>query len=182
MKHLSIKDIIANREKRSEKRKECFNKVIEMCYKKIEKTAKLDSIGCFFDVPEFLIGYPLFNLNECIVYVYNSLINNGFQVQYIFPRILYVTWITPQTHGLSSIQGLIAPQIGASSLSLEHHPVTPAHTQATQKNTQATKGARAATGRAASPGRGRGRAPKNQPAAKSIAEFKPSGKFVLNLS
>lgn len=169
MKHLNINDIASNNEKRNEKRRECFDKVLEQCYKRVEKSAKLDNIGCFFDVPEFVIGYPLFSLNECILHVYNKLVQNGFQVQYIFPRILYVSWAS-----VAAQSSVATPQskkpVAARQLTIEHKPAVP----------------RPQTTRAASPER---KAPvpqrkviQNKKTTKSIAEFKPSGKFVLNLS
>lgn len=151
MKQLCISDIQSSIQKKAEKRKESFNKVLEMCFKRIENGAKFDKIACFFDVPEFVIGYPLFDLNECIMYVYSQLVKNGFQVQYIFPRILYISWFKPDIKQTSN-QPL-----------LMHEPK--------KTNTPATAPAK------------RGRKKATQPAnGKSVAEFKPSGKFILNLS
>lgn len=153
MKQLCVADLHKAIQQRQEKKKDSFNRVLELCFKKIETCAKLHHIGCFFDVPEFLIGYPLFNLNECIIYVYNSLVKNGFHVKYIFPRILYITWTPPPTN---------------NNMLLEH-----ATTNNTVLSTPAAPVVKPV-------GAKRGRKKKVQ--ENGVAQFKPSGKFVLNLT
>jgi hypothetical protein len=180
MKHLNISDIISSHEKRTEKRKESFKKVLELCYKRIEKCSQQDNIGCFFDVPEFLIGLPLFSINECIIFVYNHLISSGFTVQYIFPRILYISWLTPQyVHQVKQLTSL-SPQARllpptAKGQKVKHvqsfEPPTinaqPTHTLPTKASPQRKK---------------MPKKPLNPPEGKSIAEFKANGRCILNLT
>lgn len=98
MKHLHAKDLIVNLEKRNEKMKESYERVLELCYRHIENCSNFNAVACFYEIPEFLMGYPLFNLNECILYVYKQLISNDFNVSYIFPRILFVSWFKPSNN------------------------------------------------------------------------------------
>ena len=46
----------------------------------------------FFAIPEFLIGVPLYDVNELRTYMMNSLEKNGFKLMYIHPNWLMIDW------------------------------------------------------------------------------------------
>ena len=96
-KYLYASDILKQQQQKQSKRQEAFEVILEQCYKKIQKCIQVtrNIFECFFEVPEFLIGYPLYDLNECLGYCYSILVNKGFQVQYIFPRVLFISWKPP---------------------------------------------------------------------------------------
>lgn len=154
MKHLSAVDIQQNLRKKNEQRKECFNKLLEKCYVKIEKASNMNKPLCIYDIPEFLLGYPLYNLNECITYLYNALINQGFTVHYIFPKILVVTWNTPHLDVDSPVKSTGCNKKKKNNIALHNNQLLQIPHQ------------------------------QNTPTGfvKSIKQFKPSGKFVLDLS
>jgi hypothetical protein len=95
MKYLTAADILKQQGVRQAKRYEAFEIILENVYKKIQKCIQVtrNVFSCFFEVPEFLIGYPLYDLNECIQYIVKILVTKGFAIQYIFPRILFVSWM-----------------------------------------------------------------------------------------
>jgi hypothetical protein len=97
MKYCTATDILNMQKKKQEKRFEAFDKITEQCYKKIEKCVEItrNIFSCLFEVPEFMIGYPLYDLNECLQYVMRILISKGFVVNYSFPRLLLVSWLPP---------------------------------------------------------------------------------------
>ena len=102
MKHLTAADILKQQNSRQTRRHEAFNIILDNCYKRIQKCVQVlrNVHSCFFEVPEFLIGYPLYELNECIQYCIDILTSKGFAVQYIFPRILMISWLTPRSQAL----------------------------------------------------------------------------------
>ena len=53
-----------------------------------------------FEVPEFIIGRPVYKLNDCIEFVQKQLVNKGFKVRYFFPRVLYISWDVPSLPAL----------------------------------------------------------------------------------
>ena len=75
-----------------QKRNEAFEKVMEICYRRIKAATDIEKVRTFVVVPEFVIGYPIYNMNECLEYVINSLKKNGFLIRYYFPKMLYVSW------------------------------------------------------------------------------------------
>ena len=91
---LKAKDIVDAQAKKTNKRHESFKTILEQCNKQIKKSIEIERniTFTFFEVPEFLIGYPLFDLNECIEYLLKALTTSGFVVKYFFPRIIFVSW------------------------------------------------------------------------------------------
>lgn len=92
MKKLNIMDIHRSMNERKNKITECFDRILEKCHRKILQVAKQNQMTCFFEVPDFMLGYPLYDLNECVTYVINQLKANGFLTVYYFPRFVYISW------------------------------------------------------------------------------------------
>jgi hypothetical protein len=92
MKKLNILDLHRNITMKKQKRIECFEKVVELCHKKIVSSSDNKKTRIFYEVPEFILGYPLYDINDCIRHVMDALQSNGFIVTYYFPRYLYVSW------------------------------------------------------------------------------------------
>jgi len=85
-------ELIKEQQKREEIKLETFKKV----YKNIEKRIVLASAGNFYyawyEVPEFILGLPAYNLKECIEYLKNNLHENQFECETYKPNILLIKW------------------------------------------------------------------------------------------
>lgn len=92
MKNLNIYELHEEINKKKNKRNQSFEHVLETCHRKIKTAATKELVKVFFDVPEFVIGLPVYDLSECIKYIKKSLEDNGFLVQYYFPKLLYISW------------------------------------------------------------------------------------------
>jgi hypothetical protein len=92
MKRLNILDLHRKMNEKSIKTTECFEKVLDICHKKILLHSDKKISKFFFEVPEYIFGLPLFDTNECIMFVMDSLKRNGFIAVYHFPRFIYVSW------------------------------------------------------------------------------------------
>ena len=71
---------------------ETYEKVLESCHRKITLGSQTRQLRCMFEVPEYIPGYPIFDLNSCIKFLMATLKANGFLVNYYFPKILYISW------------------------------------------------------------------------------------------
>lgn len=85
--------------KEIEKREERKNKVYEMILHKVHMrivgiNKKSSDCYCFFVVPSFIFGVPLYNMNNCIIYIMKDLTDRGFKVEYTHPNLLYINWIS----------------------------------------------------------------------------------------
>jgi hypothetical protein len=72
-----------------------FNKLLNRIHVRIKTTSrqKMDEHFCWFAVPEIMIGVPKYDQGACIAYLIDKLKNNGFNVRYIHPNTLFISWI-----------------------------------------------------------------------------------------
>ena len=89
---MNILELHRKLNQRNEKKSICYEKVLEICNKRIIAQTERDKTNCIFEFPEYVIGYPLFDLNMCIKYCEKHLVSNGFLVKYMFPNKFYISW------------------------------------------------------------------------------------------
>jgi Family of unknown function (DUF5759) len=89
---LNVLELHRKLNQRNEKKSICYEKVLEICNKRILAQTERDKTSCMFEFPEYVIGYPLFDLNMCIKYCERHLVANGFLVKYLFPNKFYISW------------------------------------------------------------------------------------------
>ena len=92
MKKINIFELHRTINEKNQRKSECYEKVLEICHKKVTVAAENKKLRCMIQVPEYVYGYPLYNLNECIKFILKSMERNGFLVIYYFPKILYISW------------------------------------------------------------------------------------------
>lgn len=71
-----------------------YNKILNRIHVRIRTTSrqKIDEQYCWFLVPEVIIGVPKYDQAACIAYLMDKLNNNGFNVRYIHPNTLFISW------------------------------------------------------------------------------------------
>ena len=71
-----------------------FNKILNRIHVKIKTVSrqKIDDQFCWFLVPETIIGVPKYDQAACIAYLIDKLKTNGFNVRYIHPNTLFISW------------------------------------------------------------------------------------------
>lgn len=89
---LNIHELHYEMNLKKESRTKSFDVVLERCHNKIKLAAKKELSRTYFDVPEFILGLPVYKLNDCITHIYNNLKRSGFVVKYFFPKLIYISW------------------------------------------------------------------------------------------
>jgi len=90
---INIEELHRTREKKIKEKLGVFNEVLRMCHLQIKKTSKNTSdCYCFYVIPSMVIGYPLYDINACTLYVVEKLVENGFNVVYTHPSLLLISW------------------------------------------------------------------------------------------
>ena len=89
---LSIYDVYRDMNEKKTQKLEVYEKILKNVYTHIKKYSKNHKLKCFYQVPDFVMGYPIFNLNHCLSFLMRTLLEGGFMVKYFFPQILYITW------------------------------------------------------------------------------------------
>jgi hypothetical protein len=72
-----------------------FNKLLNRVHVRIKTVSrqKTNEQFCWFLVPETIIGVPKYDQGSCIAYLMDKLKNNGFNVRYIHPNLLFISWL-----------------------------------------------------------------------------------------
>ena len=96
MKQLNIFELQNSIDKKKQNRTNIYETVLEKCHMKIRTAANKEKYEFYYDVPQYVVGLPLFNINECIDFIMKQLTNNGFNVKYNFPKMLYISWFPPR--------------------------------------------------------------------------------------
>ena len=92
MSSLNIDELYETIDEKNTKRLQKFDGILKNIHSRIKYYAKLERTFCFFQIPEFIIGVPLYNVSDLRNYGINSLKKNGFHIVYIDPNWLYISW------------------------------------------------------------------------------------------
>jgi hypothetical protein len=86
--------LFEKREKRDAARLRAYNQLLEQIQHRIYTTSQLPGNPSYlvYNVPPFILGLPNLDLKDCIVYIVYQLRNNGFEVRFTYPNMLYISW------------------------------------------------------------------------------------------
>ena len=72
-----------------------FKKILKRVHVRIKTVSRrnMNEQFCWFIVPEIIIGVPKYDQAACIAYIIDKLKDNGFNVKYIHPNTLFISWI-----------------------------------------------------------------------------------------
>lgn len=75
-------------------RLQVYNRLLSAVHQKIKATSTLPGSPqmTYFDVPEWQPGCPRFDVKDCILYIAWNLRHAGFQVMYVSPNRLLISW------------------------------------------------------------------------------------------
>ena len=71
-----------------------YNKILEKIHHqiKIASRQKHNNQCCWYVIPEFVFGLPRYDIKACIIYIIQSLEENGFRIKYTHPNLLLIAW------------------------------------------------------------------------------------------
>lgn len=91
---INIDELYEKNQARDLKQITIFNKILNRIHKRITFTSKnkVDEKHIWFTVPEYIFGEPCYNKGDCIGYLVVKLEENGFDVRFMYPNTLFVSW------------------------------------------------------------------------------------------
>jgi len=91
---LNIDDLYEKKKQYDLNKLALYNKILNRIHVRIKTTArqKIDEQFCWFLVPEVMIGVPKYDNALCIAYLLDKIKENGFNVRYIHPNTLFISW------------------------------------------------------------------------------------------
>lgn len=69
-----------------------FEKILKLIEKKIILASSVNYYSIWFEIPEFILGYPKYELTECVEYLEKKLEKDGFKTKIYQINFLYVEW------------------------------------------------------------------------------------------
>jgi hypothetical protein len=94
MSSLNITHLYEQMNEKNLKRYEKFDGILQKIHNRIRYNSKLERMHCFYQIPEFIIGTPLYNVSDLQDYLMTSLTKDGFQLLYVEPNWLFIAWET----------------------------------------------------------------------------------------
>ena len=92
MSSLNIHQLYETIDEKNMKRLRKFDDILKQIHTRIKYYAGLERTYCFFQIPEFIIGVPLYNIDDLKKYLIQSLTKDGFKYMYIDPNWLFISW------------------------------------------------------------------------------------------
>ncbi len=123
---INIDDLYERQQKKDLKQVSIFNKILNRIHNKIKITSRSRNGEKYiwFNVPEFIFGEPVYQQADCIAYLVNKLEENKFQIRYVHPNTLFVSWahLVPSyvRAEIKKKMGLILDETGQVIDKLEH--------------------------------------------------------------
>lgn len=92
---LNIDDLYEKKRKYDLNKLALYNKLLNRIHVRIKTVSrqKINESFCWFLVPEIIIGVPKYDQGACIAYLLDRLKDNGFNVKYIHPNTLFISWM-----------------------------------------------------------------------------------------
>lgn len=76
---ISAKELEAREQRKKEVRKELYTRILQQMCRKIDLMNSLGKSECLLTVPEFIFGYPAYNIYDVTYYTHRQLIRLGYR-------------------------------------------------------------------------------------------------------
>ena len=92
MSSLNINTLFEEMDQKVLNRLKMFDDILVQIHNKIKISSKNKTFFCTHQIPEFLIGKPTYKIEDLRKYLINSLKRDKFDVLYIHPNLLFISW------------------------------------------------------------------------------------------
>jgi hypothetical protein len=89
---VKAQELINVQKEREQKKFIIFEKIYCNIETKIFKASAINYNYIWHEIPQYIIGFPLYNYSESLEYITNKLIINGFKVEIFTSNILLISW------------------------------------------------------------------------------------------
>ena len=91
---LDPNSLYTDQERRDALKLRTYNNILAQIHNKIRVLSRLPNNDktLLFSVPDFVMGVPRFSTRDCILYAVWNLRQTNFDVQYVPPNVLFISW------------------------------------------------------------------------------------------
>ena len=101
---ISVDEISRLADKKNKLKKETYVKLYEQASRKIRQSVDFGGKYAIFQVPAFLMGYPMFDRFKATAYIKRQLERGGFDVNVRGDHELHITWRVKKTPGEKKVE------------------------------------------------------------------------------
>lgn len=71
-----------------------YKQILFRIHKRIKSVSRQRNNQCFciYLMPEFILGVPKYDIAACTSFAIEKLTNNGFNIKYTYPNLLFISW------------------------------------------------------------------------------------------
>lgn len=92
----NIQEIHKKQKEKEKNRIKIYESISSRCFKKIKETSLNEETYCFYNLPEYIPGLPLYNMTECVIFLLNVLHEKGFSARYCDGFMIFISWNLPK--------------------------------------------------------------------------------------
>ena len=92
---LSAKDLDERDKMKKDMKKEFYTRVLSQMCRKIDMYYTLGRTECILNIPEYIFGYPSYNIEQMTVYMHRQFKHLGYRASILASGILHVAWGKP---------------------------------------------------------------------------------------
>ena len=89
---LSAKELMEREKNKNNVKKETYKKILTQMCRKIEVAYTLKKDKTLLKIPEFMIGYPIYDMGHVTLYIHRQLKRLGYRCSIIDLGHIYVAW------------------------------------------------------------------------------------------
>ena len=91
---LNLDELYERTRETSQTKIKTYQKILARIHTRIKAISRQRNNNkfCMFVIPEFILGIPRYDIAECTNYVIEKLTDNGFQIKYTYPNLLFISW------------------------------------------------------------------------------------------
>jgi len=85
-------ELIKQQYERRKIKHKTFKKILELVEKKIQMSNNCNNYYTWYEIPELLLGLPIYSIKECKKYLIKKLKKNGFKIETYEPNLILILW------------------------------------------------------------------------------------------
>lgn len=91
---LNLDELYERTRETSQTKIKTYQKILARIHSRIKAVSRQRNNNkfCMFVIPEFILGIPRYDIVECTNFVIEKLTDNGFQIKYTYPNLLFISW------------------------------------------------------------------------------------------
>lgn len=88
----TVENVLSIQKKRSQREEQIRLKVLNTLKEKIQNYANFGHLSCIYNIPNFIIGYTLYNLTEMTKFIIKKLKSEGFCIKQLTSQHIFISW------------------------------------------------------------------------------------------